>query len=154
MVNRHLAIIAHRAGNIESAKTFYLEAWKQSGTLVSLAVEICKFMQKENLLSDIEAFTAQLPADVVKHERIQLAICQIALGNGQFEKARNILDREFSTIREGEALPTDLWFALHIKEAEARQGRQLTQEERAAIVAENPPPYKIDFRMIQEVNSK
>jgi hypothetical protein len=60
---------------------------------------------------------------------------------------RTILNREFCTIREGEISLTDLWFTLHIKEAEARKGSSLTEEERTNVIIQNPPPYAIDFRM-------
>jgi len=148
LTNRHLASINHQTGDLAAAEDFYLKAWDQSNQAMHLAVEICQFFQKERLLPSLEKFFSQLPDRVFQHERIQLAVGEIALEKGQFDKLREILDKDFSTIREGETLLTDLWFALHMKEAAARKGGALTKAERVEVVAQNPPPYKIDFRMV------
>ena len=62
---------------------------------------------------------------------------------------RQVLDREFATVREGEALLTELWFGLQIAEAEAELGRPLNEAERAAVSAAHPMPYHLDFRMVK-----
>lgn len=147
MTERHLAIIHYKEGNITAAKELYLKAWEQSDNVVPLAVEICQFLQKERRLPELEAFLASLPEDVKQHERIQLSLGELALANHQFETLRDILKREFCTVREGEISLTDLWFKLHIKEAEVHKGRLLTEEEQAKVIAQNPPPDHIDFRM-------
>ncbi len=144
---RHLAVIARKEGNNSSAVSWYLKAWELSAKVVQLAVEICQFFQQEHLFRELEQFLDQLPDDVVRHERIQLALGEVALANGEFETLRTILNRDFCTIREGEVLLTDLWFRLHLKEAEARKGSPLSEEEQTEIRGNNPPPYTIDFRM-------
>ncbi len=145
---RHLALIHQKEGDLTVAKEFYRTAWEQAGNVVPLAVEICQFFQKEQLFHELERFLAQLPIQIVQHERIQLALGEIALVKGQLETVRTILKRRFCTIREGEVLLTDLWFGLHLKEAEIRKGSSLTEEERAEAIAQNPPPYSLDFRMV------
>jgi hypothetical protein len=145
---RHLALLAQQAGDLDAATDLYLEAWEQSGQSVYLAVEICRFFQNGRMLPELETFLSQLPEGIVRHERIQLAVGQLALEMDQFDKLREILTGDFCTIREGETLLTDLWFALHIKEAEARKGAVLTEKEQADAMAQHPPPYEIDFRMV------
>ncbi len=148
MANRHLALLSQQKGDLVSARDLYLKAWAQSDHSIHLAVEICQFFQKEKMLPALEHFLSQLPEPVLQHERIQLALGEIALAKGQLDKLREILAGDFCTIREGETLLTDLWFLLHLKQAEARKGSDLTEEERAEVMAQNPPPYKIDFRMV------
>ncbi len=148
MARRHLALIRQKEGDLSAAKELYLKAWDQADNLIPLTVEICQFFQKEKMLQDLENFLAGLSDDMFQHERIQLALGEVALKKGQFGKVKELLEREFSTIREGEVLLTDLWFELHIKDTESRKGNPLTEEERTAVMVQNPPPYTIDFRMI------
>lgn len=147
MVNRHLAIIHLHKGDQAAAKDLYLAAWSQSNSLVPLAVEICQFFQKEKMYHSLESFLSQLPDQILQHERIQLARGEASLSKGEFDPLREILKGEFSTIREGEVSLTHLWFLLHLKEAEARKGAFLSEQEQAEVIKQNPPPYNIDFRM-------
>jgi hypothetical protein len=147
MAERHLAILYRKEGDIAAAKALYFDAWKLSENIIPLAVEICQFLQKARLLPDLKAFLASLPEDVKQHERIQLSLGEVALADHQFKILRDILKREFCTVREGEISLTDLWFTLHSKEAEVHKGRPLTEEEHAKVMAQNPPPCHIDFRM-------
>ncbi len=148
--NRNLALIHQQDGDVAAAQRFYFKAWDQADHSTHLAVEICQFLQKERLLPALELFLAHLPDSILRHERIQLAQGELALEHNQFEKLREILDGDFCTIREGETLLTDLWFALHIKKAEVGKRTGLSEHERAKIIAQNPPLHKIDFRMVSE----
>ena len=44
---------------------------------------------------------------------------------------------------------TDLWFTLHIQEAETNKGQPLKDEEKKTVKEKYPLPYKIDFRMVK-----
>ena len=88
-----------------------------------------------------------MPPAIAAHERITLAQAQMALERGEYESVRHHLNREFTTVREGEVSLSDLWFASFIREAEGRKGRKLTDEEARKISEDNPPPRQIDFRM-------
>jgi tetratricopeptide (TPR) repeat protein len=145
---RHLALIAQHGRDYDEARRLYLKAWQHSEDSTPLAVEICQFYQKEEALQDMAAFISSLPSKVAQHERIRLAQGKIFLATGDFDKLRELLDGEFCTIRVGETLLTDLWFALHIKEAETHKGRPLSEEEQRDVLGKNPVPHKIDFRMV------
>lgn len=146
LANRHLALVAQQAGDIEKAKNLYFKAWEKSENSVNLAVEICKFLQQENLLGDLDTFIKQLPESARRNERVQLTLAHICLNDGRLDQLREILRGEFCTIRENETLLTDLWFELHIKEAEIRKGSSLTEAQRIEVMQQSPPPREIDFR--------
>lgn len=126
----------------------YLNAWKHADHVVPLAIEICRFFQHAHLFHDLEQFLTHLPDAIAQHERIQLALADVALAKGEYDIVRTILQREFCTNREGEISLTDLWFTLHLKEAEAHKGNSLTESEQTNIITQNPPPDAIDFRMV------
>ena len=88
-----------------------------------------------------------LPATIAEHERIALLKARVALKRGEYAAVRQLLQREYCTIREGELSLSELWFASYIKEAEGRAGRKLTNAEKKKLVQQYPPPPQIDFRM-------
>ncbi|MCP4402361.1 MAG: DUF5107 domain-containing protein [bacterium] len=147
LASRHLALIHQQDGDEDAAKACYLQAWNLSEQSRPLAVEICRFFQKKQLFHDLEQFIVRLPDQIARHERIQLALAEVILAKGDYDTVRTMLRHEFCSIREGEISLTDLWFTLHRKEAEARKGSPLSEEERAQAIAHNPLPYAIDFRM-------
>lgn len=69
------------------------------------------------------------------------------LAKGDYPAVRSVLHHEFCTVREGELSLSELWFDSWIMEAEKREGRQLTDDEKGTIRKKNPPPLSIDFRM-------
>ncbi len=147
LASRHLALIHQQDGNEDAAKACYLQAWNLSEQSLPLAVEICQFFQKTQLFQDLEQFIGRLPDQIAQHERITLALSEVALAKGDYDTVKTMLNHEFCSIREGEISLTDLWFTLHCKEAEVRKGGPLSEEEHAEVIAQNPPPYAIDFRM-------
>lgn len=147
---RNLALICDHEGDVEAALAHYRRAYALSNGHRHLAVEIVLFMKAHGFEREMHEFAGELPEHVRSHERIQLALAESALAGGRFAEVRRILNREFSTIREGELSLSELWFALHIKEAEACAGHPLTAAEIAAVKRENPPPPAIDFRMTKE----
>jgi hypothetical protein len=144
---RNLAIIACRQGRNEDAMILYRQAWTLSRNNTPLAVEICRFLQENGRDAELADFLAELPADVARHERIQLALGLTALRRKDYAILRQILAGDFASIREGETLLTDLWFTLHVREEELRLGRALTGDEIKVVIQANPPPTRLDFRM-------
>ena len=145
--HRCLALLNERDGNLSAAHTDYQRAWPLCGNDANLAVEICDFFIRHKLHAAFSAFVKTLPAAVAKHERIELMSAQIALEQGDFRRVRQVLGREFCTVREGELSLTELWFSLQIKEAESRKGQALTEDEKQEVMRRFPPPRRIDFRM-------
>lgn len=147
LAHRHLALLSERDGALEAAQAAYAKAWLLSGDDRNLAVEICDFFMRHRRPAAFTAFVKTLPPAVAAHERIQLMGAQIALDRGDYQFVRDLLQREFCTIREGERSLSELWFASHLQEAEQRAGHPLTESERRKVMDANPPPRKIDFRM-------
>lgn len=144
---RCVALLEEQAGRLDSAFKAYEGAWRLCADDTNLAVEICEFLARHNRADDLGAFVNSLPPAIAAHERITLAQAQMALERGEYESVRHHLNREFTTVREGEVSLSDLWFASFIREAEGRKGRKLTDEEARKISEDNPPPRQIDFRM-------
>ena len=151
LADRHLAVICDAEDDAAGAWAHYQNAWAQSGESVHLAVEICRFLQANEMHAELAGFVLQLPERVRRHERIRLAVADVALKQGDFARVREVLRGDFATIREGETLLTDLWFALHAGEAEQRKGSGLTPFEMSEVRRSIPPPTRIDFRMKMDV---
>jgi tetratricopeptide (TPR) repeat protein len=144
---RNLALLRERGGDIVAAENDYKNAWLLCGEDRNLAVEICDFYVRNKRNSAFEAFVKALPPVSATHERIQLMKAQLALERGDYPSVRQMLQREFCTIREGELSLSEMWFATYFREAEKRSGRVLTEAEKQEIMQATPPPKQIDFRM-------
>ncbi|OGV63781.1 MAG: hypothetical protein A3K19_05035 [Lentisphaerae bacterium RIFOXYB12_FULL_65_16] len=147
---RNLALIRDRQDDVPGALECYLKAYALSEQSVPLAAEIVMFLKARGLEQAMVEFTVRLPEHARTHERIRIAFAEVALAQGRFAEVHAFFDHPFNTIREGEKTLTDLWFALHIREEEARRGRNLTPLEIDAVTKDNPPPMTIDFRMTAE----
>ena len=145
--HRSLALLHERDGDPDAAQAAYERAWPLCGNDASLAVEIGDFLTRHKRHAAFDTFVNSLPAKVANHERIQLLAARVALERGDYRSVRRLLQREFGTIREGELSLSDLWFTSHIKEAEGRKGRELTDDEKRQLMRKFPPPRQIDFRM-------
>jgi len=144
---RNLALLFERGGDPDAAQGAYSRAWKLCGEDRDLAVELCAFLVRHKRDAAFRTFAELLPPSVASCERIQLMLAQLALSRGDCPAVRRLLQREFCTIREGELSLSELWFASYFKEAEQRKGGELTEAEKQGIMASNPPPRLIDFRM-------
>lgn len=147
LAHRCLALLHERDGHLEDARASYDRAWTLCGNDPNFAIEACDFLARHDRHAAFSAFAKSLPPHIAGHERIALMTAQIALEQGDYPAVRKLLDREFCTIREGEQSLSELWFASYIREAEARNGRELTAAERSQIMQDFPPPRQIDFRM-------
>ncbi len=145
--HRCLALLYERDGDLDAAQAAYERAWSLCGNDRNLAVEISEFFTRHKRYTAFDAFVKSLPAPIALHERIALSKAQIALERSEYAAVRQLLEREYCTIREGELSLSELWFASYIKEAEGRAGRKLTPAEKGKLKQEFPPPRQIDFRM-------
>jgi tetratricopeptide (TPR) repeat protein len=145
--HRNLALLDDHDGIIDSAQSAYQRAWTLSSSDANLAVEICDFLTRHGRHAAFAELVNSLPPPIAEHERIVLMKAQIALDQGHYSIVRRLLQREFCSIREGELSLSALWFASHINEAEARQGRKLSTDEKQSIMKKCPPPRHLDFRM-------
>ena len=145
---RNLALLLERDGDPDAAQGAYSLAWKLcGGEDRNLAVEFCGFLLRHAREAAFETFVNMMPPSAAAHERIQLMQAQLALSRGDYPAVRRLLQRAFCTIREGELSLSELWFSSYFREAEKRTGGVLTEAEKQDIMAANPPPRAIDFRM-------
>ena len=147
LADRHLALLRVLDGDAPAAWESYRKAWANADGNTHLAVEICRFLQENGMNAQLVAFVSELPPVTRGHERIRLAQAQVALLQGDYAQVLDVLNGRFATIREGETLLTDLWFAAHRQQAAQEKGRPLTEQESADVDRRNPPPQRIDFRM-------
>ncbi len=152
LAHRHLALIHEQRDNLDEAWREYMLAWKTANDNVNLAVEMCQFLQRHTILTELTEFVSALPDVLRKHERIRLALAQVALLQGRYDLVREILYGEFATNREGETLLSDLWIASFEDEAAEQKGAPLTDQEKSALRQAHPVPNHIDFRMKTEIN--
>ena len=145
--HRHLALLHERDGDLDAAQSAYQRAWALCGNDPNLAVEIGSFFMRHKRQAAFRGFVESLPAARAAHERLAVMQAQRALEQGAYAVVRQLLQREYGTIREGELSLSELWFASYIKEAEGRAGRELTTAEKEKLMQEFPPPSPIDFRM-------
>lgn len=144
---RNLALLLERGGDLDAAQGAYSRAWRLCGGDRSLAVELGGFLLRHKREAAFDTFVKLAPPAVAAHERIQLMRAQVALSRGDYPDVRELLQREYSTIREGELSLSELWFASFIQEAEKRKGGALTEAEKQGVMEAHPPPRMIDFRM-------
>jgi Tfp pilus assembly protein PilF len=147
MAHRCLALIMDHNGQTDDAESTYQHAWSLSQKNPELAVEICTFLLRHQRNTSLTKFVNSLPDPVAQHERILLVSAKIALTEHRYDDVRKLLDREFSTIREGEISLTELWFASYLQEAEQQLNRKLVDSEQKDLIQKFPPPRQIDFRM-------
>jgi tetratricopeptide (TPR) repeat protein len=144
---RNLALVYRLQGQWHLAAANYQKAWRLS-PCVELAVEIAQFYQQRDHLEATRDFISALPHRYRSHERIQLVAAALALEDGEGQRVREILlKQDFRTIREGETVLTDLWFASHVTAAQKRLRRELAIDEAQRIRRQNPPPARLDFRL-------
>ena len=145
--HRCLALQYERDGDLDAAQAAYERAWSLCGNDRNLAVEIGEFFTRHKHYTALDAFVKSLPAPIAGYERIALLKAQVALERGEYATVRQLLRREYYTIREGELSLSELWFASYVKEAEGHAGRELTPVEKGKLMQEFPPPPQIDFRV-------
>ena len=153
LAHRHLALIHEQRDTLDEAWKEYEFAWKTANDNVHLAVEVCQFLQRHEMLSELTDFVSTLPPVLRRHERIRLALAQVALLQGNYDQVRELLSGEFATIREGETLLSDLWIASFEEEEAEQKGAPLTDQEKIELRQLHPVPTHIDFRMKAEINS-
>jgi Tfp pilus assembly protein PilF len=147
LAHRCLALQYQRDGDLDAATAAYDRAWSLCEKNQDLAVEISEFFMRHKRYGAFDTFVKALPASIAGHERITLMKAKIALERGEYATVRQLLQREYCTIREGELSLSELWFASYIKEAENRVGHALTSIEKRKLMRDFPPPRQIDFGM-------
>lgn len=144
---RGLAIIENSEKNFEKAIHTYWKAWRASNGNRDLYLEIAKILIDKNETEHLASIAKECPKELENHEFQSLAKAVIALKAGHFEEARNHLVRNYSYIKEGNLITTNIWFETYYQPEEKRLGRNLTDQEKEKIRLTHKPPAIIDFQL-------
>lgn len=149
---RNLAVLEIRAGNNEAACDLMRQAWEVGPKVSSLALEYVDLLEKTGRWDDLRGFVADLPEELRRHERMLIAAAKLALHFDDLRGVEEILSHEFATIREGEVILTDLWFAWQAKLISEAEGIPVSDELLARVRRELTPPTTLDLRMAGEAS--
>lgn len=150
--HRNLGALELRRGAVAAALPHYRRAWElanSSGTAdVSFALE---FLAALHAAADFESawsFYQSLPPAMQTLGTVQLVAAKVALERNDLAFVEAAFEAEFSSIREGAADLTNLWFGYQAKRLAATTGLP------PAVALEQvrktcPPPYPIDFRVLE-----
>ncbi len=144
---RNIARLSGRRGKIGACADQLLEAWEAGPEEVSLARECAQSLLEAGRYAELKGFIRGLRPDIASHERIRISGAVAALGLGDLDELEQALKHEFTTVREGEVLLTNLWFAMHERRIAAAEGIPVNAALRERVRREYPPPANIDFRM-------
>jgi hypothetical protein len=116
---------------------------------VRLAVETAQALLRAGRAADWLAILDSLPPAVAEHGRVRLLTARAALEAGDPDRCQALLlgGLVVPDVREGEVALSDLWQRLVEQRALRDEGGELTEERRAQLKRECPPPPELDFRM-------
>jgi hypothetical protein len=156
---RNMAVLAERAGEKARHVAFLSRAWETGPKIAPLAIEYARALVDAKDYDALQAFLRSAPEEIRRHERIRVMAAQAALEHGDTSGLEELFDYDFATNREGEVTLTDLWFMWHEMQIAEREGISKDDTEKRAelkrrVRKEFPPPARIDFRMVSEVDSQ
>jgi tetratricopeptide (TPR) repeat protein len=144
---RNLAVAAQRQGRSEDHLRLMAEALEAGPQVASLAIEYAGALAGASRFGDVMSVVRSLPGTLRSNERILMLWARAALETGDTDGVEELFEHEFATIREGEVVLTDLWFAYHEKRLAREIGCDVDDAVRKRVRQECPPPQRIDFRM-------
>lgn len=144
---RNLARLSGRRHKLAGCCDMLLEAWNTGPQAAALAIECGLSLLQAERYSELREFAAGLPPGIGSHERIRIMAARAALEMGELDELEDMLGQEFTSVREGEVLLTDLWFSLHERRIARDEQIPVDDALRERVRREFPPPANIDFRM-------
>ncbi len=148
---RNLAVLHQRAGDARAERECLRRAWEIGPQIAAIAIEYAHVMIAAKDFEALGAFMKSLPEPIRMHERLRLMSAQAALERGDLDEVAALLDHDFATVREGEVSLTDLWFSLHEHRLASAEHVPIDDALKHRVRREFPPPHRIDFRMVQDI---
>ncbi|MCX5758261.1 MAG: DUF5107 domain-containing protein, partial [Candidatus Hydrogenedentes bacterium] len=148
---RNLSVIHERRGDTQDQREMLCRAWETGPRVPAIAIEYAHALLNARDYEALAVLMETAPENVRTHERMRLIFAQAALDRGELDAVTPVFDHDFATVREGEVSLTDLWFQYHEKRLAMQEGKPIDDELRRRVKRECPPPSRIDFRMIREV---
>ncbi len=154
MGHRCLAVIEAKNGNFVRAAEHYTLACNFDAAPQELYLEFAAY-QIEN--GDHGGASATLNHKGITSESSEagrVLRAKIALASGDLHQLEDLLDHDFAYVREGETTLTDLWEGLVLERTKVRLKRELTDEESALALDQNPIPKRLNFSLQTEVSKE
>jgi hypothetical protein len=150
---RNLGGAAVRNGDDAGALTHYQNAWRlalAAGTPdISFALEYLSALHAAGENGKAWDFYQDLADGLRLTDTVRLLAAKIALARNDLSFVEAALECDYSTIREGARDMTDLWFGLQAMRLSAETGRPVDAAMLEQLKTSNPPPFRIDFRIIK-----
>ncbi len=150
--HRNLGALEVRRGSAAAALPHYQRAWELAAAAgtpdVSFALEYLAALHAADEFETAWRFYQSLPPAMQALGTVQLLAAKVALEQDNLAFVEAAFQAEFASIREGAADLTNLWFGFQAKRLADREGLPL------AVALEQvrqtcPPPYPIDFRVME-----
>ncbi|HPC14913.1 MAG TPA: DUF5107 domain-containing protein [Candidatus Hydrogenedentes bacterium] len=149
---RNLAVVHERRDNAHGQREMLNRAWETGPRVAAIAIEYAHVLLRAKDYEALAVLMETAPPEIRTHERMRLVAAQAALDCGDLDAVAPVFDYDFATVREGEVTLTDLWFQYHEKRIALLEGIPVDDALRRRIKRECPPPWRIDFRMIRDVD--
>lgn len=144
---RNIAMLSGARKAEEAHVSILLDAWATGPQVLPLAIECAQSLLRAERHADLRDFTRSLAPEIAENERIRIMAAVAALEMGDLDELEGALKQEFTSVREGEVLLTNLWFALHERRIARDEGVCVDDALRERVRRDYPPPANIDFRM-------
>jgi hypothetical protein len=150
---RNLGAAAVLLDDAAGALTHCQNAWElalAAGTPdISFALEYLSALHAAGENEQAWVFYRSLPDGLRLDDGTRLLAAKVALAQGDLKFVEAALECDYSSIREGARDMTDLWFGLHAKRLSVQTGRPVDAAMLEQLKTSNPPPFRIDFRIIK-----
>jgi tetratricopeptide (TPR) repeat protein len=147
---RNLAFAAWRKGESDKA----VELMKRSAELENNRIdkafseEYLDMLLQSQKYKEAWAYIEKVPERIRNSDRILMQAGAAAVETDNLDFVESMLDREFSSVREGDDILVDMWFKFKTKKTAKERGVPESQELYKEVRSQMTPPENIDFRMV------
>ncbi len=133
------------SGPLESGS----ELSSNNSLVQALGVEFLQMLREYGQWKLLVKVYESLESEVRKHEMIQICYAAALVKLDQLDGLEKLLLHDYAMIREGEISLSDIWQELWARRIAHERGEELEERHFLEAMDRYPPPYLIDFRMIQ-----
>ncbi len=141
---RNLAVLAERRNDQNERLTHLKRAVELCPVTWRLAGEYAKALMENKFWDDLDAFVRELPNEIQEEDHLIIIRARLALEQNDYERAKDLLLREFASVREGDGTLADLWIEIHERELAHKSGHAV---DKGRVRELYPVPMLIDFRI-------
>jgi hypothetical protein len=145
----HTDLLDDAAGALTHCQNAWELALAAGTPDISFALEYLSALHAAGENEQAWVFYRSLPDGLRLDDGTRLLAAKVALAQGDLKFVEAALECDYSSIREGARDMTDLWFGLHAKRLSVQTGRPVDAAMLEQLKTSNPPPFRIDFRIIR-----